>query len=198
MSPQQARDFFIQEFKTVLVSPEEIKEGMPLKTMTGGPMVITLKPEAKPFARHTPNSIPFAWRDKVKDQLDLMCDKGIISPVPDDEPTEWCHVLVCVAKSNGEPRPTVDLTHLNHQVIRDAHPFPTPHEVLRSVPPGAKFFSKMDCMMGYWQIPLAEESQHLTTFITPWGSYWYLVVPKGLKCSSDNFTDRMDLLFLDF
>ena len=47
-------------------------------------------------------------------------------------------------------------------------------------------------MWGYWQIPLQEESQHLTTFITPWGRYKFLRRPMGFVSTSDEFSRRMD------
>lgn len=37
-----------------------------------------------------------------------------------------------------------------------------------------KYFSTLDAIIGYWQVPLAEKSQELTTFITPWGRYKHL------------------------
>ena len=61
------------------------------------------------------------------------------------------------------------------------------------VPPGAKYFTKMDAMMGYWQIPLAPESQHLTTFITPWGRYRFKRCPMGFISSGDAFCRRGDV-----
>ena len=39
----------------------------------------------------------------------------------------------------------------------------------------------MDGYAGYNQILMAEEDMENTTFITPWGTYCYTVMPFGLK-----------------
>ena len=88
--------------------------------MTGGPMRIHLKEGAVPFAVHTPRQIPFAFQHQVKEELESMVKQGIITPVG-DEPSDWCHPLVVVAKNRGV-RITVDLTKLNSQVSRPTHP----------------------------------------------------------------------------
>ena len=50
----------------------------------------------------------------------------------------------------------------------------------------------MDCKSGYHQIPLAEESRDLTTFITTKGRFRYCRAPMGLTSSSDEFCRRTD------
>ncbi|XP_068246738.1 uncharacterized protein [Palaemon carinicauda] len=163
-SPTEAREFFLREFKDVLVTKEDLKT-TPLQPMTGPPMRIHLKDGAVPFAVHTPRQIPFAFRDKVKEELASMVTQGIIKPAG-DEPSEWCHPLVVVAKDSGV-RITVDLTKLNSQVSRPTHPSLTPFAAIRSVNSKARYFTTADALCGYWQMALAEEDQHLTTFITP-------------------------------
>ena len=39
-----------------------------------------------------PRTIPFAYREKLKDELDLLAGQGVIAPVT--EPTEWCAPIV--------------------------------------------------------------------------------------------------------
>ena len=112
-SPAEAKDFFLREFKDVLVSKEDLRAA-PLKPMKGPPMKIQLKDSAVPFAVHTPRQIPFAFRNQVKEELDSMVAQGIIKPTG-DEPSEWCHPLIVVPKNSGV-RITVDLTKLNSQV----------------------------------------------------------------------------------
>ena len=63
--------------------------------------------------------------------------------------------------------------------------------------PGAKWFTTMDTMMGYFQIPIAEEDQDLTCFITPWGRYKCKRTPMGLVSSEDEYNRRGDLAIDD-
>lgn len=45
---------------------------------------------------------------------------------------------------------------------------------------------------GYWQVSLDEESQHLTTFMTPWGRYKFLRATMGLVSAGDEYCRRTD------
>ena len=96
--------------------------------------------------------------------LDTMLQQGIIAQVG-DEATEWCHPMVLIPKKKGGVRITADLTKLNQHVLRPVYPAPT-REAVMAVSSESRFFSTLDAMMGYWQIPLAEEAQNLTTFFT--------------------------------
>ena len=71
-----------------------------LKPMKGTPMKIHLNEEHETFAITTARQIPHAWRSDVKKALDEMEEKNIICPLQ-DEPTEWCHPMVVVAKPKG-------------------------------------------------------------------------------------------------
>ena len=59
----------------------------------------------------------------------------------------------------------------------------------------AKWFTKVDANRGYWQIPLDEESQLLTTFNTPFGRFCYQVTP--FKSALEVFQKRMSQHFSD-
>ena len=63
-------------------------------------MRIHLKDNTTPFAIHTPRPIPFAFQGQVKTELESMVEQGIITPAG-DEPSEWCHTMVLVAKNTG-------------------------------------------------------------------------------------------------
>ncbi|XP_066940974.1 uncharacterized protein [Macrobrachium rosenbergii] len=143
-SPSAAKEYFLREFADVLISKEDLKSA-PLKPMVGPPMRIHLKDGAVPFAIHALRQIPLAFRDQVKEELDSMVTQGIIKPTGDD-PSEWCHPLVVVAKNVTGVRITVDLSKLNSQVSRPAHPSPTPFTAIRSVDPKARFFTTADAL----------------------------------------------------
>ena len=56
----------------------------------------------------------------------------------------------------------------------------------------------MGAWNGYHSVPLHEDSKPLTTFITPWGHYWYNVNPQGQKVAGDAYSSRYDKILHDF
>lgn len=95
---------------------------------------------------------------------------GVIFRV--DQPTLWCAGIVVAPKKNGDIRICVDLKALNESVLREVYPIPKVDETLAQLT-GATVFSKLDANSGFWQIPLANSSRLLTTFITPFGRYCF-------------------------
>ena len=185
----ELRNDLLREFDDVFTSDNSTAS---LKPMAGPPMVIHVTEDVEPFAVRTARPVPHAWRDNVKNQLDEMVRQGIIAPLG-DEPSDWCHPLVLVTKSDGGMRICVDLTKLNKYVKRPLHPLVTPREAVTSIPVSAKIFSTLDAKSGYWQIPLQESSQKLTTFITPWGRFKFLQAPMGLVSTGDEYCRRGDI-----
>ncbi|KAH9322427.1 hypothetical protein KI387_017066 [Taxus chinensis] len=55
----------------------------------------------------------------------------------------------------------------------------------------------MDGFSGYNQIRISEKDQAKTTFITPWGTYCYAVMPFGLKNAGATYQRAMTYIFHD-
>ena len=147
--------------------------------------------EATPSVCHKAIPVPLHWIKKVKADIDCDVQLGVIEPVPIGDPVTWCHRMVVTAKKNGDPGRTVDLQSLNRHATRETHYTSSPfHQALR-VPHGRKK-TVIDAWNGYHSVPLYEEDRHLTTFITPWGRYCYLVAPLGYIASDDGYTQRYD------
>ena len=122
-------------------------------------------------------------------ELDQMEEMGVISRV--ENLTDWCAGMVVVPKKTGAVRICVDLKPLNNSVLREPHPIPTVDDSLAFLS-GATRFSKLDANSGFWQVPLAEESRHLTTFITPFGRYQFNKLPFGISSAPELFQRRMN------
>ena len=89
-----------------------------IRTMEGEKFHISLRPDAKPFCVNTPQSIPFAYLNKLKDEIDLLLAENIIMEVT--EATEWCApIVVTPKKSCDRIRMCVDLSHLNKHVVQE-------------------------------------------------------------------------------
>ena len=149
---------------------------------------ICLKPDATPHSLFAPRHVPLPLRPKVKTELDRMETIGVITKV--DEPTPWCAGMVVVPKKDGAIRICVDLAPLNNNVLREVHPLPKVDDTLAQLS-GARVFSKLDANSGFWQIPLARKSRHLTTFITPFGRYCFNKMPFGISSAPEHFQKRM-------
>ena len=157
----------------------------------GEEYTIKLREGAHPHAIYTPRSVPIPLRQKVKDELQRMENLGVISRV--DEPTPWCAGMVVVPKPNGAVRICVDLKPLNESVLQEVHPIPKVDETLAQLA-GAAVFSKLDANSGFWQIPLAEESRPLSTFLTPEGRNWFNKLPFGISSAPEVFQKRMKVI----
>ena len=55
----------------------------------------------------------------------------------------------------------------------------------------------MDGFLGYNQIKMAPEDMEKTSFITPWGTFCYKVMPFGLKNTGATYQRAMTTLFHD-
>lgn len=119
---------------------------------------------------------------------------GVISKV--EEPTPWCAGMVVVPKKSGTIRICVDLKPLNESVLREVHPLPRVDETLAQLT-GAEVFSKLDANSGFWQVPLSESSRPLTTFITPFGRYYFNKLPFGISSAPEHFQKQMSRLLTD-
>ena len=154
---------------------------------------IDLKSDAQPV-KHAARRVPESIRPKVKEELDRLVKDGIIKRV--ECPTDWVNSIVCVSKPNGNIRLCLDPKDLNKYIKRPHYYSPTIDDVLPDLC-GSKFFSTLDARSGYWNIPLDDQSQLLTTFNTPgYGRYCFKRLPFGLVSSQDLFQRVMDDLLI--
>lgn len=148
--------------------------------------VIRLQPGAKPFSLSVPRRVPIPLHKPVREELTKLESQGVIQRV--DRPTPWCSGMVAVPKAGGGYRICVDLTRLNEVVLRERHILPSVENILGRLG-SAKVFSKLDATASFHQVKLSEESQELTTFITPMGRFCFQRLPFGI-CSAPEYFER--------
>ncbi|XP_011145827.2 uncharacterized protein K02A2.6-like [Harpegnathos saltator] len=126
---------------------------------------IEIKENAMPFFQAVSRTVPIPLLPKLKRELNRLLKLKIIKTV--DFPTEWCSPIVIASKKGTDDiRLCCDYTKLNNSVKRANFPIPKVDVILSSLK-GSKIFSKLDAQSGFYQIRLNEDSQPLTTFITP-------------------------------
>lgn len=124
---------------------------------------------------YRPYRLPFSERRVVQGIVDDLLDNGIIQ----ESNSAYASPIVLVRKKNNDYRLCVDYRALNKKTVKDKYPMPMIDDQLDRLS-GKKYFTSLDLASGYHQIPVAEESRHLTAFVTPDGHFEYTRMPFGL------------------
>jgi hypothetical protein len=90
-------------------------------------------------------------------------------------------------KTNGKLRICLDFIDLNKTCPKDGFPLPR-IDFLMDAAATSDLISLLECYLGYHQIWMRKEDRPKTSFITPSGTYCYLLMPEGLKNASGSFS----------
>lgn len=132
---------------------------------------------------------------QAKAEFDRMLRMGIIRR----SSSPWASPLHLVPKADGTFRPCGDYRRLNNATENDKYPLPHLHDFVDRLH-GAQFFSRIDLIRGYHQIPVNPDDVPKTAIITPFGLFEFVRTPFGLKGAAQAFQRLMDttLRGLDF
>ena len=89
-----------------------------------------------------------------------------------------------------------DFRQLNAVLKRKPYPLPKISDLLYKLQ-GFRYATAIDLSMGYYHIPLDEESQQLCTTILPWGKCRFKKLPMGVATAPDIFQSIIDEMLGD-
>ena len=139
---------------------------------------IDLKPNTRPV--YVPSyRLPHSQRKVAHNLVENMLTEGIIQ----ESYSPWNSPMFLVPKKDGSYRAVVDFRRVNDVTVPDHYPLPVLQDLLQSIGKNNTVFSTLDLKSGFWQIPLDENSRHITAFSTPTGHYEWLRCPMGLRNS---------------
>ncbi|KAJ2949128.1 hypothetical protein O0L34_g6069 [Tuta absoluta] len=124
---------------------------------------------------YRPYRLSFFEREQVRETIDELLRNDIIQ----ESTSDYASPILMVKKKTGEMRLCVDFRALNNKTVKDRFPLPLIDDQVSNLS-GNNFFTTLDLASGYYQIQMAEESQHLTGFVTPDGHYEFKRMPFGL------------------
>ena len=136
-----------------------------------------------------PYRTPFAYRAEVKNQIDQMLSLKLISP----SNSSWAAPILCVKKKDGGLRICCDYRSLNDVTEKFYWPLPNIDDIFANLG-GARYFSSLDFLKAYHQIPMQNSSKEKTAFACEEGLYEYNYMPYGLSCAPSVFQECMSRL----
>ena len=147
---------------------------------------IEIEPGARPV-KQAPRRLGAEREAEVDRQIIKLQDQGVIEPASG----AWSSPVVLVKKKDGSWRFCVNYRRLNLVTVHDAHPLPRIDESLEALA-GSKYFTTLDLMSGYWQVPLDEDAKDKSAFCTRGGLWRWRVLPFGLTAAPATFQRLME------
>ena len=137
--------------------------------------------------RQPPHRLGPEKEAEAERQVNELLEKGLIEPAGG----AWSSPVVLVRKKDGSWRFCVDYRRLNAVTQQDAYPLPRIDDSLDALS-GSKFFSTLDLVSGYWQVPLDGDAQEKSAFATRSGLWKWKVLPFGLTSAPATFQRLME------
>jgi hypothetical protein len=164
--------------------PHGINDAMPHQH------IVEIKPGMEPFSRKLKRLSPLEI-DLLSKYLKEMIDGGRIRP----SNSPWGANVLFVPKPDGSYRCVQDYRELNKRMRHDTYPLPRV-DVHLDMAQGV-FWTKMDLLKGFYQLPMHPYSVKYTAFNTMLGKFEFLVMPMGLQSTPGSFMRGMNLIFDD-
>ena len=136
----------------------------------------------KPPKVTTVRAVPLHWQDAGERILTDLLQTGIVKRVTEPVPFVSPSFFVKKGDGSGDPRFVIDYKGtLNPFLIWVPHPLPSPMQVWARVKPGSTHFLSCDLKAAFWQLPLEEASQGLTSFMSSMGVLCWTRLPMGVS-----------------
>ena len=184
-----------QEFDDIFKEELPIRDG-PQVDNSKTPATIRFKDS---YAGESPfrKGIKMAPRElqQCREQLLELLHKGYIRP----SASPFGAPILMVPKPNdpSKLRMVVDYRAINALTQSDRYPLPDITVMMQQMQ-GSTVFSTVDCLWGFWQIPMLEEHKERTAMTTQqFGAFEWHCMPMGLKNSPSIFQRAMQDLLRD-
>lgn len=140
---------------------------------------------------------PRRFPEKVNEEIERQCRELQLLDVIEPSSSPWSSPVVPVRKKDGSIRLCIDYRKLNAVTKPDKFPLPNLNDAVFGLH-GMKYFTSLDMVRGYYQLPLAEDSREYTAFSTPRAHWQFKRLSFGLKNAPSAFQREMQTILSQF
>ena len=130
------------------------------------------------------------FSDPVNEEIERQCSELLSTDILEYSNSQYSSPVVPVRKQDGSLRLCVDYRKVNQVTRKENYPMPNLMKCVYK-PNKVNYFTKLDLVRGYYQVPIAEESRPYTAFSTPQHHYQFKRLSFGLKNSGMAFQKIM-------
>lgn len=136
-----------------------------------------------------PRRMDASRQEIAKQEFNQMLEAGVIRP----SKSSFASALHMVPKANNQWRPCGDYRALNRTTVPDRYPIPYLQDYTLALH-RKRFFSHIDLIKAFYQIPVHPQDIHKTAITTPFGLYEMMRMPFGLRNSAQSMQRLMDTI----
>ncbi|KAK4397333.1 RNA-directed DNA polymerase [Sesamum angolense] len=172
--------------------PDELPRKLPPKWAVDYniELVFGTKPPARALYRMSQPELV-----ELRKQLKDMLENGIVKPAK----SSYGVSVLFQMKADDSLRMCCDYRALNKITVKNKYPIPLVVDCFDRLS-RAKYFTKIDLRLGYWQVQIKESDEAKTTVVTRYGAFEFLVMPFGLTKAPTTISTMMNQVlhaFLD-
>ena len=140
---------------------------------------------------------PRRFPEPIIQQLEQQCKELHLLDIIEPSNSPWSSPIVPVRKKDGTIRLCLDYRRLNSVTKPDRHPLPNLNDAIFGLH-GVKYFTSLDLVRGYYQVPLDESSREYTAFSTNRQHYQFKRLCFGLKNAPAAFQRELQAVLSSF
>lgn len=122
----------------------------------------------------------------INDEIERQCQELNALDIIEPSMSPWSSPIVPVRKKDGSVRMCIDYRKLNKVTIADKFPVPNLSDSLFGLR-GTHFFSRLDLIRGYYQLPIDDDSKQYTAFSTHKNHWQFKRLSFGLRNAPSAF-----------